>query len=148
MDLTLYQRKITYAFLKLSISLSIKHRDFPKIDDSPVHKLSTTDTLFRHMLHICLFIDLLISLITYLLIYLLFIFIFFYLFIYLFIYLFYNLSIYFIIYLFICLFIYLFIYLFMYLFILQFIIIKFVAIEDVINFSSLSRDDYFVFVKL
>ena len=54
---------------------------------------------------------------------------------YLFIYLFY-------------LFIYLFINLFIYLFIYLFIIIKFVAIEDVINFLSLARDNYFVFVKL
>ena len=45
------------------------------------------------------------------------------------------------------LFIYLF-YLIVHLFILQFIIIEFVAIEDVINFSSLSRDNYFLFVKL
>ena len=59
MDLTFYQRKITYAFLKLSISLSIIHIDFPKIDDSAAPKLSTTDTLFRHTLHIYLFIYLL-----------------------------------------------------------------------------------------
>ena len=121
MDLTFYQRKITHAFLKLFINLSKIHRDFPKIDDSAVPKLSTTDTLFRHMVHIYLFI--------------------YYLFIYLFVCLFIYSSI----------FIYLFIYLFypiIHLFILHFIIIKFVAIEDVINFSSLSRDNYFVFVKL
>ena len=59
MDLTFYQRKIAYAFLKLSIILSIIHIDFPKIEDSAAPKLSTTDTLFRHTLHIYLFIYLL-----------------------------------------------------------------------------------------
>ena len=53
-------QKITYAFLKLSISLSIIHIDFPKIDDSTAPKLSTTDTLFRHhSIFIYLFIYLL-----------------------------------------------------------------------------------------
>ena len=66
MDLTFYQRKITYAFLKLSISLSIIHIDFPKIDDSAAPKLSTTDTLFRHTLHIYLFIYLFIYLLAHL----------------------------------------------------------------------------------